>query len=107
MKFKNPYWSERTKLNIIEYWILVTSYAYYELSENIVPDRVYDMNAKQLLSMMEAHPMAFKNSTYYEVFVDFEGGTGFDLISKLNEHQFETIKRGAEIAIRYKQRKEA
>lgn len=84
MKFSNPYWSYVLKVNALQRWILVQSIIYYNKNESIVTDKEYDDNQKQLVEMMKHMPMKDKTRTrYWYVFKDFEGSTGFDLVSKL------------------------
>lgn len=94
MVFKNPYWTNVTKIQLLQDWIIVHSILYYEHDTSIVDDRVYDMNEVQLAKMMKKYPMAAKQSRYAYAFKGFDGSTGFDIPSKLNKahkKRFETI----------------
>lgn len=95
MKFDNPYWCWETKIQMLERWILVHSYLYYELNENAVSDAEYDSNARQLKSMIERNQGAAKRSKYYKVFKDFEG-SGFNLFTKLEKCDKIRIREDAE-----------
>lgn len=59
--------------------ILVHSFLYYQLNENIISDYTFDMWAKELAELMKNHHDLAKKSVYYEAFKEFEGSTGFDL----------------------------
>jgi len=82
--FKNPYWCLKTKFELLEKWILVQSVIYYELGQNVASDYVYDSNSKQLAEMIRGNAEEHKESKWYYVFSDYQGGTGFDLYSQLN-----------------------
>lgn len=88
MKFSNPYWSKKSKIQMLEYWIIVHSLIYYQYDMNIVSDRMYDNNCMQLVQAIEKYPEDFKQTEYYYCFEDFDGSTGFDLHAKLtNDHR--------------------
>lgn len=86
MKFVNPYWSNRVRIGMLQRWILVHSILYYELSNSIVEDAVFDRNARQLVEMQEDYPDEAEESEYWYVFYDFDASTGFNLYSRLNKH---------------------
>lgn len=89
MKYHMPF-TVVDRIQLLERWILVHSFAYYELNENIVDDFKYDANAKQLSEMKKEYPKEFKRSRYYDYFHDFcsdESGvtntSGFDLLERV------------------------
>lgn len=84
MKFDCPYWSMITRFNMLEDWILVHSYLYYELDISVVTDFKFDENSQQLVQMMKDYPKDFEKSKYYYAFNDFDGSTGYDLCKRLN-----------------------
>ena len=49
MEFKNPYFLTVERINLLQRWILVHSYLYYEKNESIVKDVNYDANTRQLI----------------------------------------------------------
>lgn len=100
MKFNNPYWSIKTKLELLEKWIIVHSIIYYELNTNIVSDEMFDNNCKQLVKGISKYTKEFKESKYYKVFKSFDGSTGFDLYPKLNSKEKKELKQLAEYLIR-------
>ena len=83
MEFKNPYWTNTTKIQLLQGWIIVHSILYYDFDTNLVDDRVYDMNMVQLTEMMRSYPKAASKSRYAYAFRGFTGSTGYDIPSKL------------------------
>ena len=71
------------KINLLERWLLVHSYIYYDLDQNVCSDEVYDGNCIQLYGMMNDFPDEFKQSRYHSAFYDFEIGTGMQLYPRL------------------------
>ena len=99
MKFRNPYWSPKTKLQLLERWILIHSIIYYRLNTSIVSDVMYDNNCNQLVKGIKKFPEAFKQTKYYYAFKGFTGETGFDLYSKLNTEDREKLEQQAEYLV--------
>ena len=99
MKFHHPF-SVVEKIQLIQRWILVQSFAYYELNENIVSDFKYDANAKQLERLVMENPEDAKRSRYHDYFYDFfdesEGThmtSGFDLLERVKRRDKNLHKR--------------
>ena len=86
MKFVNPYWSNRIRISMLQRWIIVHSILYYELSNSIVVDKIFDDNARQLVQMQNDYPDDAEESQYWYVFYDFDASTGFNLYDRLNKH---------------------
>jgi hypothetical protein len=91
MKFHTPF-TIVEKIQLLERWILVQSFIYYELDQNIVADHDYDNNAKQLAELKKEYPEEFKRSRYYDIFHDYcseEDGTvntsGFFLLERVRQ----------------------
>ncbi len=101
MMFNNPDFTIQDRIELLERSILVHSYIYYELNENVLADYKYDRNTRQLLSLKKAHPDVFEKSRYYKYFTDFESGTGFDLMSKVRKDAklYFKIARDAALAV--------
>jgi hypothetical protein len=59
--------------------ILVHSFLYYQLNENIIPDYQYDMWCKELAGLLVEYPDSASESTYYKEFLSFDGSSGYDL----------------------------
>ncbi len=54
---------------------------------SLVTDSQYDANCMQLVHLMKEHPRVAAQSKYLFVFDGFDGSTGFDLESRLNDEQ--------------------
>ena len=93
MKFANPYWSPRTRISMLQRWLIVHSILYYELDNSVVSDKMFDSNAKQLVAMQYDYPEDAQESQYYYVFYDFDGSTGFDLFDRLTDEDKEYLKK--------------
>lgn len=98
MKFENPYWSESEKAALLERWILVHSYLYYENDTQVVSDNVFDSNCHQYLKIVSG--LSGHQSQWSGTFKDFDGSTGFDLYSKLSKEQKVKIKKDAEMLLK-------
>lgn len=106
MKFSKPF-TTKEQIELLQRSILVNAYCYYELNGNLLSDHQYDANALQLETLRDEHPDIFKKSRYYKYFADFESGTGFDLVSKVNRSKTmrKKIGRDAELALQLKEEK--
>lgn len=103
MKFSQPF-TDQEKIQLLQRSILVQSYCYYELNENLLSDYQYDMNTRQLLELKREAPEAFRKSRYYKYFNNFESGTGFDLTSRLkkNKELYKIVSHDAHLALKAK-----
>lgn len=95
------HFNDKEKIQLLQRSILVNSYAYYELNENILADYQYDKNTRQLLELKESNPEAYRKSRYARYFDNFESGTGFDLTDRIrgNRQLFKKVARDANIAL--------
>lgn len=98
MKFQQPY-NIVEKIQLLQRWILVQSFAYYELNDNIASDFQYDSNARQLEELARAYPEEFKRSRYWEYFYDFfdtddgsHATSGFDLLERVKKENKELYR---------------
>ena len=88
MKFHKPF-NIVEKIQLLQRSILVQSFAYYELNNNLLTDFQYDDNAKQLIALIKEHPEEAERSRYYDYFYDYcpEDGvhytSGFDLLNRV------------------------
>lgn len=96
MRFSNPYWSNKLKMNSLQRWLIVHSILYYELNCSIVGDKVFDANAQQLVAMQKQFPKEAKQTNYWYVFNDFDGSTGFHLYNRLKRKDKAYLKQIAE-----------
>lgn len=97
MKFREPF-NPVEKIQLLQRWILVQSFSYYEMNENIASDFDYDDNAKQLAELKKEYPEEFKRSRYYDYFHDFcnddgmHNTSGFDLLRKIEKQDRELYR---------------
>lgn len=95
MKFHKPF-NIVEKIQLLQRWILVQSFAYYELNENIASDFKYDENALQLTSLMREYPEEARRSRYHEYFKDYSSSgdedthytSAFDLIERVRKTDY-------------------
>ena len=68
-------------INRRERQLLVHSYIYYELDDNIISDETWSKWAFELVELREKHSDIFMLSEYASYFLTFDGSTGYDLMS--------------------------
>lgn len=106
------------RIQLLQRWILVQSFAYYELNENIASDFQYDANARQLVELMREYPDEAARSKYHLYFHDYCPATedahftsGFDLIERLRKKDekgmYRNVWRDAAWALELKSRRNA
>ena len=99
MKFANPYWSNKLKIETLQRWIIVHSILYYEMDNSVVEDKMFDANARQLVEMQSKFYDDAEESEYWYVFYDFDGSTGFDLYDRLNKKDKKYLKHIAQLVL--------
>lgn len=99
MTFNNPYWSSTTKIQMLEQWVLVHSYLYYELDTPIINDYQFDVNSHQLAKAIEKFPKAAEKTRFSYCFQDFDGSTGHHLFGLLKKEDKSYIRSRAHIAL--------
>ena len=65
-----------TKIHQRRLQILVHSYIYYELNDNIVSDSKWAQWAKELVDLQANYPQESCAEIYFEQFKNFDGSTG-------------------------------
>lgn len=107
MDFSSKPFTDKQKIQLLQRSILVNSYAYYELNENILSDYQYDANTRQLLELKRSSPEAYEKSRYNRYFANFESGTGFDLTGKLkaNRKLYDRVALDARLALELKRKR--
>ena len=76
-------WDKKTCMDFLQRKIIINSILYYELDNPLMNDKEYDELSRQLV---ELHKEVDIESTQYGyVMYDFDGSTGFDLYSRLND----------------------
>lgn len=93
MEFSNPYWGNTTKIQVLQRWVLIHSFLYYELDYSFVDDHAYDSNTKQLVDMMNEYPDEASQTRYAYAFEGYDGSTGYDLLSKLSKEHYDLVRR--------------
>ena len=95
----------KQQMDLLERSIMVNAYCYYEMNANLLSDHQYDKNALQLDALRKEHPDIFKKSRYYRYFTDFEPGTGFDLVMKIQRSKAtrKWVERDASWALKLKE----
>ena len=75
-------------INFLQRFIILHSYIYYELNDNMISDKAYDEKARELVRYKNEYPELWKSSEYYKQFGDdYSGATGFTLYHDLDEKQ--------------------
>lgn len=93
MRKKQGNLSNQEFVNFLQRMIIVQSYIYYELNENVLSDADYNELVQQLLELKSAYPDLWKKSEYFKQYgADYDGSTGFDLYLKLDSKQKEIIQ---------------
>lgn len=59
--------------------ILVHSFLYYQLNENLISDFLFDDWCKHLVELQTTFPKESEKAQYYEEFIGFDGSSGYDL----------------------------
>ena len=76
-------WDKITCINFLQRKIILNAIAYYELDSSRLSDREYDELSYQLVELQK--DIDIQETQYGYVMYDFDGTTGFDLYSRLNE----------------------
>lgn len=85
IKFDNPYWSDKWRIDWLQRYITIHSIIYYEFNSNIIDDKKWDAVARQLVRLQKQNKEEAKRSTYWYVFYDFDAATGFHIYDRLSE----------------------
>lgn len=67
------------KIQQRRYQMLIHSFIYYQLGDNLVSDHDFDRWAKELVELQEKYPEESRKARYYGEFMSFDGSSGFDL----------------------------
>lgn len=113
MKMNKPF-TIVEKIQLLQRWVLVQSYAYYELDNNIISDFKYDTNVMQLKDMVTKYPEEARRSKYFKYFHDFFEGefvntSGFNLIQRvksMDEDLYELLNFDATLALQLQEEKQ-
>ena len=96
LKYSRPF-NIVERIQLLQRSILVNSFAYYELNDNILSDFQYDANALQLEELAKNYPEEFGRSRYWHFFNDFydtseHATSGFDLIERVRKRDPELYR---------------
>lgn len=99
MKYSKPF-TPLERIQLLQRSILVQSFAYYELNDNLLSDFQYDANARQLAELKKQYPDEFEKSRYHAYFNDYcadEDGvhntSGFDLLERVRRKDKDLYRR--------------
>jgi hypothetical protein len=95
MEFNNPYFTKLNKIELLQRWILIHSFLYYQLNYNVVSDERFDNNCRQLKELKGKYPKTYKRSKFYYSMHDFDGSTGYGYYELLREDHQAIISRDA------------
>lgn len=91
LKYSRPF-NRVEQIQLLQRWIMVQSFAYYELNENILEDCQYDANSYQLVEMLKKYPAEAKRSRYYPYFHDYTGETGYHLVGRVQKKDYDLYR---------------
>ena len=87
------YLTTQEYIDFLQRFIIIHSYIYYELNNNVITDKYYDEKSKELTKLKQEYPDLWKSSMYYEQFGDeYNGSTGFTLYHDLGEKEQQRIR---------------
>lgn len=85
--------TSQSKIDRLQRIIILHSYIYYHLDDNVLTDFEYDSKAHRLAAYKQEYPELWKSSKYYEQFGDdYDGSTGFGLYDRLDPEQQKIIR---------------
>ena len=76
-------WDKITCINYLQRKIILNAIAYYELDTSPLSDKEYDELSRQLVELQK--DVDINDTQYGYIMQDFDGTTGFDLYSRLND----------------------
>ena len=92
-------WDKITCINFLQRKIIINAILYYELNTSPLSDKEYDELSRQLVGLQK--DIDIQQTQYEYVMYDFDGTTGFDLYSRLNEHDKKYLMSIARMATNY------
>ena len=97
------YWSDITKVDVLQRYIIVHSIIYYHLNQSCITDKEYDLMCQQLVDMQKRmDKQQLRETMYYYCMFDFDGSTGFDLYGRLVSYDKQFLTKVANNVIRQK-----
>lgn len=96
-----PYWSQKTKIEILQRRVIVYSLQYYEMDFNVVSDKYFDDVSKQLVWYMKnTDEQVLRETEYYYCLYDFDASTGFFIKDRLNKYDLKYLSHIASMVIK-------
>lgn len=92
-------WDKITCINFLQRKIIINAILYYELNTSPLSDKEYDELSRQLVGLQK--DIDIQQTQYGYMMYDFDGTTGFDLYSRLNEHDKKYLMSIARMATNY------
>ena len=92
-------WDKITCINFLQRKIIINAILYYELNTSPLSDKEYDELSRQLVGLQK--DIDIRQTQYGYVMYDFDGTTGFDLYSRLNEQDKKYLMSIARMATNY------
>lgn len=80
--------------------ILVHSYLYYELNTNLINDTTFDAWCKELVQLHNKYPKESQKAVFTDVFMEWTGFSGYDLISKCDRSTQMWVRKKAKQLIK-------
>lgn len=77
-------WDLKTQIDFLQRKIAINAIIYYEYNTNLMSDKDYDELSKQLVQL-QSQSSDIMSTQYGYCFYDFDGTTGFDIFSRLNQ----------------------
>ena len=88
---KFDYDEKLSKLEWLQYRIIMNSFLYYERNTNIIRDSEYDDEARLLEKIKVEYPEIYSKSRWDYALHNFNSSTGFDIWGSLTEEDKEFI----------------
>lgn len=91
MDFSARDFTPQEQIELLQRWVLVHSYLYYQMDISLVTDYRYDSNSRQLFELRCKYPQDWDHSRYQYAMHDFEGSTGFGMVERLMEKERKSV----------------
>lgn len=99
------YWSDLTKINFLQRFVIIHSLIYYELNESVISDKDFDDVSRYLVELQKkVSDDELKKTQYFYCMKDFDGTTGFYIKDKLNKKDKEILKHLANVVLNLSKR---
>lgn len=65
--------------------LMIHSYIYYKLGQNIIDDQKWDAGARELVKLQKQYPALAKKERFAKIYEDFDGSTGYHLAGAIDK----------------------